>query len=96
MTTDSPESRPEARQCVCANCKYEWKGSYPVGTADMQCPQCNRPRGGFKYPFGPGQGDSGWNCSCGSTEFFIMRPSGESSGGVYCRGCGTKATGWFG
>lgn len=80
---------------ICGNCKHEWVAVAPAGQRNLECPQCSTERGAFKFPYGPNDGCEGYQCNCGSEDFFIMRRGSQGNGAVYCRGCGSETTGWF-
>ncbi|MBG4448709.1 hypothetical protein I5F71_02875 [Pseudomonas aeruginosa] len=80
---------------ICTKCRYEWSAAAPVGTTQLECPQCHTENGLFKHPFGPAEGDCSYVCNCGSDLYFILRRKGQAVARIICRGCGQDATGWF-
>lgn len=79
------KSDPHASgEAVCLACKHTWTAVAPVGTAQLECPECGTERGVWKYPFSPAVGEELWQCNCGCELFYII-PDGHM-----CYGCGTK------
>lgn len=66
---------------VCIGCKHTWVAVAPVGTYELECPECRAMKGVFSYPV---VGESYWECSCGSRYFSV---SGETFN-VLCAKCG--------
>lgn len=83
------ERRPHlAGPAKCLECKHEWTAVTPVGTANLECPSCNLPKGVLVGLVGPSDGVV-WTCNCGCDLFYIERK------GVCCLRCGAAQTGWM-
>lgn len=65
----------------CLTCKHEWTQVAPVGTVQVDCPECKGHKGIFKYIAWPADTEV-WNCACGCNIFMATRQ------GVYCVHCG--------
>jgi DNA-directed RNA polymerase subunit RPC12/RpoP len=77
------EKQPhKAGMARCLNCKHEWAAVAPIGTTDLECPNCATYQGMFKgimsteFPQ--------WQCVCGEWMFFI------DMHGCYCAHCGER------
>ncbi|WP_043767591.1 hypothetical protein [Algiphilus aromaticivorans] len=68
--------------CVCLSCRHEWRGVWPVGTDELECPACGLLKGVSKGLYYPDEGEPIRVCQCGN-EFFLMRPDGH-----FCPACG--------
>lgn len=69
----------------CARCKHEWVGVAPVGTMELECPECHTMMGLFKHGCEP---DEPWTCSCGCYLFMVSRQ------GIICWNCGDYQIGF--
>lgn len=68
-------------EVICTHCGNEWVGVVPVGTHELECPQCKTMKGVFKHHLAPIT-DTVWACNCGNKLFFI------SKGDIQCVECG--------
>lgn len=59
-----------AGEAICLCCKHEWIATAPVGTHQLDCPECDTSKGVFKYPVEP-RSEYIWQCDCGSNLFFV-------------------------
>lgn len=66
----------------CIECRHEWEAVAPVGTYELECPQCESMKGIFVWPVDE-DGDR-WQCHCGSDAFRVLR------GAIMCYRCGTE------
>lgn len=83
------EAVPHAEGAArCLACQHEWRAVAPIGTTDLECPECGTVRGVWKYNFQPAGGEV-WQCDCGASYFLLTR-----IGAPMCSGCGLRATGW--
>lgn len=73
---------------ACMVCHHSWVGVAPVGTIELECPECHATKGYFINSVL--RGDERWQCDCGCFVFHIARTIGP-----YCVNCGTEAVGWF-
>lgn len=72
----------------CQQCAYEWQAVAPVGTHELECPQCRASKG---YMLGSVvRGNEAWHCNCGCDVFRIHADTGP-----YCINCAQPQTGWF-
>lgn len=79
-----PDDKPHATgECVCLGCRHEWVGVWPVGTTELECPECQLMKGTAKGLCYPGENELIRVCDCGN-EFFLIRPDGHM-----CPVCGT-------
>lgn len=96
MTVISLADERVARQphwegpCVCLGCRHEWHGVAPVGEMFVDCPSCGLPKGHPKHPFGAQQGDTVFECSCGSEALTAYKRKGRFY--MLCMACGTNQT----
>lgn len=82
---DEGDERHINGEAHCHSCGHTWEAVAPVGSVELQCPECNRMWGLFSTPISPG---IHWTCHCGEGLFYL-RPEG-----AMCRACGTYAHGW--
>lgn len=75
-------------EAFCLACKYEWQAVAPVGTLDLECPECGSDRGQFKHPFDVEEGATIWECGCGSTYFQLVKE--DYGHDLMCVGCGIR------
>ena len=74
-----PTMEGEAR---CTQCGHCWEGVAPVGTIELECPQCHAMRGVFIYPIDPPLPEV-WQCGCGGDLFYVGKQA------IVCARCGT-------
>jgi hypothetical protein len=75
-----PQSQGEA---FCIQCGREWQAVAPVGTVQLECPDCKTMKGLFRFPFAPADGQLVRECDCGN-QLFYLTPEGHM-----CANCGT-------
>lgn len=90
ITFKKPEVEPEeiphiSGDAICSNCNNQWVAVAPVGTDDIECPECRTFRANFKYFCAPSDDSPIFQCNCGETLFWITPK------GCLCRGCGVIA-----
>lgn len=73
---------------ACMVCHHSWVGVAPIGTHELECPECHSIKGYYVNPVVIGE--ERWHCHCGSYVFHIHREHGP-----YCVQCATPQTGWF-
>lgn len=69
-------------EAVCVFCQHKWQAVAPVGTTDLECPECQRNGGVWLFHFMPAEGDM-FVCNCGNFLFIL-----QSTGRKLCVGCG--------
>jgi hypothetical protein len=74
-------------EAFCFQCGHTWTAVAPVGTVELECPECHTMKGVFKYGCEP---KSAWVCGCGCYLFML---SGESYE-MICWQCGTVQRGF--
>jgi len=72
-------------EAFCARCHHEWISVAPVGTVDIECPECHTMKGLFKHGCEPQY--EAWTCNCGCYMFMI------SPKGIICWNCGDYQSG---
>jgi hypothetical protein len=78
------ERRPHLTgEAVCLACKHEWVGVAPIGTVDIECPECKSQKGVLKH-FVHRDGLH-YLCNCGNPLLFA------TPDGCYCANCGVWA-----
>ena len=75
---DSPHMTGEV---LCTSCGKEWTGVVPVGTHELECPDCHTMKGVFKHHLAPVTNEV-LTCDCSNRLFFIMK------GKIQCCECG--------
>lgn len=73
-------------KCKCLGCGHEWVGVGPIGVMIVDCPSCNLPKGHIKHLFGPQEGDSVFQCMCGSEALTAYYNKGQFR--LVCMACG--------
>ena len=68
-------------EAICIGCKHEFVASAPVGTHELDCPQCLGNKAVFKYSI-TRPDEELFKCSCSSFVFNVTR------NGIYCINCG--------
>ena len=56
----------------CLGCQHRWAAVAPIGTFQIQCPQCSTLKGVWTYPAGLPDGTARWTCVCGNDLFFVL------------------------
>jgi len=77
-------------ECVCLGCGHEWVGVAPIGTHVVECPSCGLDKGHSRHLFGPMEGDSVFQCDCGSEGLMAYLRSGRFH--MICLACGVNHT----
>ncbi len=68
---------------VCLACKHEWNGIMPIGTFQLECPECRSEKGVLKhFVF---RDKPHYLCNCGN-HLLYATPEG-----CYCASCGAWA-----
>lgn len=70
-------------EAFCLQCRHEWQAVAPVGTTQLECPECHTMKGLFRFPFAPSVGQMVRECNCGN-QLFYLTPDGHM-----CANCGT-------
>ncbi len=73
---------------ACMVCHHSLVAVAPVGTHELECPECHAIKGYYVAPVVAGE--DRFQCDCACSVFHIGRGIGP-----YCVHCGTEATGWF-
>ena len=63
----------------CIQCGHEWDAIAPIGTSELQCPECLTYKGVWLELFSP---DPVFECNCGNRLFY------QSVDGPVCGKCG--------
>jgi hypothetical protein len=69
-------------EAFCFKCRKEWVAVAPVGTVQLECPECHTMKGLFKFPFNVEVGQLVRECNCGN-QLFYLTPEGH-----LCANCG--------
>jgi len=76
-------------EAFCFQCKHTWVAVAPVGSTQLECPECHTMKGLWKFPFEPsveGREGGRWQCNCGN-QLFYLTPKG-----YMCPNCGILQT----
>lgn len=73
---------------ACMACHHSWVAVAPVGTYELECPECHAIKGYYINPVV--YGEDIWQCNCGCCVFHIHPKIGP-----YCVNCAAEAKGWF-
>ena len=68
----------------CLVCNHEWGAVAPLGTVDLECPECQTLRGCWVYPIGPTNNMEIYKCPECWHEYFMVLASLE----IQCVRCG--------
>lgn len=60
----------------CLACNYEWAAVAETGTTELECPECKRCTGHFKFEFMPSGDQLVRECECGG-QLFYLTPEGR-------------------
>lgn len=71
--------------CRCNRCSHEWEGVAPVGTLELECPDCGAMTGFFKQHIMTDVGSTRFVCNTCDGELFSVMADGSA----LCAGCGT-------
>lgn len=66
---------------ICSHCHHEWHAVAPIGTYQLECPECRTEKGIWKYPVSP-RDEYLFECNCGSQLFYCLPDCFQ------CRECG--------
>lgn len=69
-------------EAFCLGCGRTWIAVAPVGTTQLECPECRSMKGHWKFEFAPAEGTKVWACNCGN-QLFYLTPDGH-----LCANCG--------
>jgi hypothetical protein len=72
---------------LCLNCKHTWVAVAPLGTVNLECPECSLSQGRFMWLV-EDQNEPHWTCHCGNQFFHITQKR------TYCVSCGDTAMGF--
>lgn len=62
-------------------CNHTWAAVVPVGSIELECPECKTMKGRFTFPFSPPTSHV-WECACKNQLFNV------SHEGIFCPNCG--------
>ncbi len=79
----NPHMTGEAR---CVGCGHAWEAIAPIGTTELECPECGCIKGLFQHACRPDRGEC-FMCSCGCFDF-MMRTNVEKETYAMCINCG--------
>lgn len=77
-------------EATCLACKAKWVVVAPVGTYNLECPQCSTTMGVLKHPVGTMDSEMIWICPCGSDVFQIVAGMDRKFKRMSCLKCGMK------
>lgn len=77
--------RHRTGEAICRGCRHEWVAVAEGDGLELECPECHTMKGVFKWPYGPSEGQLGYQCNCGCDDYFIMKRTAQSVAGVFCR-----------
>lgn len=66
----------------CLGCRHEWQAVVPVGTTQLDCPECGAWKGVLLGEYVP---ELAWECECGCSLFYLTQD------GQMCPNCGLYA-----
>lgn len=59
-------------EAVCLACRNAWQAVAPVGTTELECPECRLPRGVWHHGLAPEDDTLIWMCNnCGGDLFYL-------------------------
>jgi len=67
----------------CLACDYKWVAVAPIGTVDLECPECGTWKGVYTGLTAP---DTVWQCDCGNQHFYISQED------AMCSRCGLRTS----
>lgn len=70
-------------EVTCLACKHEWVGIMPIGTFNIECPECKSEKGVLKHF--AARNKAHYQCNCGNNLLFA------TPDGCYCVNCGAWA-----
>lgn len=79
-----------AGEALCIGCRHHWAAVAPIGTWQLECPECCSLKGIFRHPVGAAEGDAFFRCNCGCEALTAyMR---ERRFHLKCMSCGVEQT----
>ena len=79
-----PQDPHLSGQAQCFGCQHKWVAVAPVGTKEMECPNCHCIKGVFRNICAPEKDKKIWVCECGCDLFMLIEKVG-----YMCVNCGT-------
>lgn len=79
-----------AGEALCIGCHHKWEAAAPVGTWQLECPECGSMKGIWRNPIGAAIGDSYFSCHCGCEALTAYLRGGRFY--LKCMSCGTEQT----
>ena len=72
----------------CVGCGHKWVAVVPVGTVELECPECKLNKGRMRNLCLPEENEKIWKCDCGCELFVVVEGKGYlcSLCGIYQRG----------
>ena len=70
---------------MCLQCGTKWVAVAPIGTVELECPECKTWKGVFEGMTAP---DVVWQCDCGNQHFYM------DEHGAMCAKCGVRREGF--
>ena len=71
-------------EAFCIGCNHTWRGVWPLGTTDLECPNCKRKTGRGTFEVSPQEGSHVYQCHCGNQLFHLLKDR------VHCPSCGQQ------
>jgi len=82
FTKHTPKDPHGAGEAFCLGCNHKWVAVAPVGTTQLECPECHTMKGHWKFEFYPSEEQFVRECNCGN-QLFYLTPEGH-----LCANCG--------
>ncbi len=79
-------------QAKCLACNHAWTVVAPLGTYNLECPNCKTTLGVLKHPVSPMDDEMIWICNCGSDIFSIVAGADRVFRRMSCLKCGADQT----
>lgn len=79
-----PEPPHGVGEAFCIGCDHVWTATAPVGTTQLECPECRALKGHWRFEHAPAPapGSLVRECNCGN-QLFYLTPKGHM-----CANCG--------
>ena len=71
-------------EAFCMGCNHNWRGVWPLGTTELECPECKRMMGRSTYEVSPQPNSKVYECHCGNQLFHILADR------IHCPNCGQQ------
>ena len=71
-------------KAFCIACNHNWRGVWPLGVTELECPECKRMMGRSTFEISPQEGQMVYECNCGNQLFNIL------SDRIHCPSCGQQ------